>query len=113
MLQLNDRDRLLWVPGALSVRQHFTARQKAEPMNLSFATVLFATIIAALIAMPTPAPLVTQAAPTVLAKADRLAVRPKNSSCAQQTWPNFETSCLRYTDDRQAVRAIRAVGEQS
>jgi hypothetical protein len=82
-------------------------------MNLSFATVLFAAIIAALIAMPTPAPMPTQAAPTALAKADRLAVQPKNASCAQQTWPNFEASCLRYTDDRQAVRAIRAIGKQS
>ena len=83
-------------------------------MNLSFATVLFAAIVAALIATPTPAPVRNQAAPTVLAKADRLAVLPEKSRCAQQTWPNFEASCLHYTDDRQAVRGIRnAAGNQS
>jgi hypothetical protein len=39
---------------------------------------------------------------------------PEKSRCAQQTWPNFEASCLHYTDDRQAIRGIRnAVGNQS
>ncbi|HEY4353981.1 MAG TPA: hypothetical protein VGN31_22335 [Paraburkholderia sp.] len=83
-------------------------------MNLSFATVLFAAIIATLIAMPTPAPLRTQTAPAILAKTDRLPMQPEKSFCAQQNWPNFDASCLRYTDDRQAIRGIRnAVGDQS
>jgi hypothetical protein len=80
-------------------------------MKLSFATVLFAAIVAALIAMPTPAPLPAKAATTVLAKADRLPIQTK-SFCSQQNWPNFDASCLRYTDDKQAVRGIRAVGDQ-
>jgi hypothetical protein len=82
-------------------------------MNLSFATVSFAAIVASLIAMPTPAPVPNQTAPAVLAKADRAPVQPVRSSCSQQNWPNFDASCLRYTDDKQAVGGIRAVGDQS
>ncbi len=79
-------------------------------MNLSIATVLFAAIVASLIAMPTPP---DQAAPVAVAKTDRLSIQPAGSRCAQQNWPNFDAACLRYTDDRQAVRGIRlAVGDQ-
>jgi hypothetical protein len=79
-------------------------------MKLTIATVLFAAIVASLIALPMPQ---EQAAPVVVAKTDRLAVQPAGSRCAQQNWPNFEASCLRYTDDRQAVRGVRvAVGDQ-
>jgi|HubBroStandDraft_5_1064220.scaffolds.fasta_scaffold08555_2 hypothetical protein len=82
-------------------------------MKLSFATVLLAAIIAALIAMPSAAPTSVKVATTVLAKADRLPVLPAQPSCAQENWPNFSAACLRYTDDKQAVRGIRAVGDQS
>jgi hypothetical protein len=81
-------------------------------MRLSFATVLFAAIIAALIAMPAATPTPAKVATTVLAKADRLPIQTK-SFCSQQNWPNFDASCLRYTDDKQAIRGIRAVGDQS
>jgi hypothetical protein len=81
-------------------------------MNLSFATVLFAAIIAALVAMPTPAPSPAKATTTVLAKTDRLPVHQAKPSCSEQNWPNFDAACLRYTDDKQAVRGIRAVGDQ-
>ena len=93
--------------------QHFTPCRKAPLMNLSFATVLFAAIVAALIALPTRAPPPETIATAVLAKADRLPSRLARPFCSQQNWPNFEPSCLRYTDDRQAVRSIRAVGDQS
>jgi hypothetical protein len=82
-------------------------------MNLSFATVLFAAIIASLIAMPTPALLPAKTATTVLAKADRLPFQQAKPFCSQQNWPNFDASCLRYTDDKQPVGGIRAVGDQS
>jgi hypothetical protein len=75
-------------------------------MNFTVATVLFAAIVAALIAMP------EQVTPTVLAKADRLPVQSAQPFCSQQNWPNFSASCLRYTDDKQAVTGIRPVGEQ-
>jgi hypothetical protein len=81
-------------------------------MRLSFATVLFAAIVAALIAMPTATPTPVKVATTVLAKADRLPIQTK-SFCSQQNWPNFDASCLRYTDNKQVIRGIRAVGDQS
>ena len=81
-------------------------------MNLSFATVLFAAIVAALIAMA-PTPPSEKIAHNGLAKADRLPSPLVKPFCSQQNWPNFDPSCLRYTDDRQAVGGIRAVGDQS
>jgi hypothetical protein len=79
-------------------------------MNLSIATVSFAAIVAFLIAMPTSQ---DQTVPVAVAKTDRLSIQPGGSRCAQQNWPNFDAACLRYTDDRQAVRGIRfAVGDQ-
>jgi hypothetical protein len=81
-------------------------------MNSSFATVLFAAIIAALIALPTPGPLPAETAPAVLARVDRLPIQPPGSYCSQQVWPNIAASCLRYTNDKQAVRGIRAIGDQ-
>jgi hypothetical protein len=82
-------------------------------MKLSFATVLFSAIIATLIAMPSATPTPVKVTTTVLAKADRLPVQPVRPSCAQENWPNFSAACLRDTDDKQAVRGIRAVGDQS
>jgi hypothetical protein len=80
-------------------------------MNLSFATVLFAAIIAALIALPAPDPRPDQTVPA--ANADRLATRSPESPCAQQNWPNFDTACLRYLNRDQAPRETRAAGSQS
>ena len=82
-------------------------------MNLSFATVLFAAIVAGLIAVPVPTPAPAKTATTVLAKADRLPSPLAKPSCSQQNWPNFDAACLRYTDGRQVVGGIRAVGDQS
>jgi hypothetical protein len=82
-------------------------------MNLSFATVLFAAIIAALIAMPAPAPLPDQTIPTATANTDRLLSRSTDSPCAQQNWPNFDAACLRYLNGKRAPRDIRTVGDQS
>ncbi len=76
-------------------------------MKLSIATMLFAAIVASLIAMPTPR---NQAPAVVIAKTDRASLQPAGSRCAQQNWPNFEASCLRYTDDKQAVRGVRVAG---
>ena len=41
----------------------------------------------------------------VLAKSDRLDIRP---DCGTQSWPNFETKCLR-TSDRRQVQEARLV----
>ncbi len=80
-------------------------------MNLSVATVVFAAIVAALIAMPAPAPQPEQAAPAV--NADRLATRSSDSPCAQQNWPNFDAACLRYLNRNQEQREARAANGQS
>ncbi len=80
-------------------------------MNLSVATVVFAAIVAALIAMPAPTPGPEQAAPA--AKADRPATRSSESPCAQQNWPNFDTACLRYLNRNQQQREARAANGQS
>jgi len=82
-------------------------------MNLSVATVLFAAIVAALIALPAPTPLPDQTVPAATANTDRLATRSADSPCAQQNWPNFDAACLRYMNRKQAPRQIRAVGDQS
>jgi hypothetical protein len=79
-------------------------------MNLSFATVLFAAIIATLIAMPVPAPRPDQTAPN--ANTGQLATPQAESPCARQNWPNYDGACLRYINGKQAPREIRAVGDQ-
>jgi hypothetical protein len=80
-------------------------------MNLSVATVVFAAIIAALIAMPAPTPQTEQTAPA--ASADRPATRSSVSPCAQQNWPNFDTACLRYLNRNQEQREARGANGQS
>jgi hypothetical protein len=80
-------------------------------MNATAATVLFAAIVASLIAMPAPAPQ-PRAATAVQVKADRVAAPPDASICARQNWPNFDAACLRYSDGKQPARNIRAVGDQ-
>jgi hypothetical protein len=80
-------------------------------MNATAATVLFAAIIASLIALPMPTPH-RQAETVAPVKADRIAAQPAASPCAQQNWPNFDSVCLRYSDGKQPTRNIRAVGDQ-
>jgi hypothetical protein len=80
-------------------------------MNATAATVLFAAIVASLIAMPATAPQ-PRTATVVQAKADRVAAQPEASICARQNWPNFDAACLRYSDGKQPARNIRAVGDQ-
>jgi hypothetical protein len=82
-------------------------------MNLSVATVLFAAIIAALIAMPAPAPLPDQTIPTATANTERLTGKSADSPCAQQNWPNFDAACLSYLNGKRVPREIRTVGDQS
>ena len=80
-------------------------------MNATAATVLFAAIIASLIAMPTPAPQ-PRTATVVQVKTDPVAAQPEAPICARQNWPNFDAACLRYSEGAQPVRNIRAVGDQ-
>jgi hypothetical protein len=65
-------------------------------MIKAISAVAVATLVAAALAvLPGFAPEVEAGVPHVLAKGDRLDVRPIGRDCSQQAWPNFEASCLR------------------
>jgi hypothetical protein len=71
------------------------------------AIAIAAFVAAALTVLPGFAPQVEASVPPVLAKGDRLDIRPV--ACAQQAWPNFEASCLRAGRSRMSVREARLV----
>jgi hypothetical protein len=73
------------------------------------AVAVAAFIAAALTVLPGFAPQVEASVPRVLAKADRLDIRPAANSCSQQTWPNFDASCLRKAGGQATVREARLV----
>jgi hypothetical protein len=65
-------------------------------MIKAFSAMLFAAFVAGVLALlPGFAPEVEASVPRVLAKGDRLDIRPLGRDCSQQAWPNFEVSCLR------------------
>ena len=65
---------------------------------------------AAMAILPGFAPQVEASVPRPLAKADRLDIRPIGHDCSQQTWPNFDASCLRSSGSRTTtVREARLV----
>jgi len=68
-----------------------------------------ACVAGAFTVLPGFAPKVEASVPRPLAKADRLDVRPIGRDCSQQSWPNFEASCLRNVSSRAAVREARLV----
>jgi hypothetical protein len=68
-----------------------------------------ACVAAALAILPGFAPQVEASVPRPLAKSDRLDIRPVNHDCAQQNWPNFDSSCLRKVGSRTTVREARLV----
>jgi len=45
----------------------------------------------------------------VLAKSDRLAVRPPPQNCFKQTWPDFTTACLRNSGSDVKIVEARLV----
>ena len=73
------------------------------------AVAVAAFIAAALTVLPGFAPQVEASTPRVLAKADRLDIRPVGKDCSQQAWPNFEASCLRAAGSKSMVREARLV----
>ena len=70
------------------------------------AVAIAAMIAAGLTFVPAFVPQVEASAPQVLAKADRLDIRP---DCSQQAWPNFEASCLRAAGSKALIRQARLV----
>jgi len=73
------------------------------------AVAVAAFIAAALTVLPGFAPQVEASTPQPLAKADRLDIRPVGKDCSQQSWPNFEASCLRAAGSKSTVREARLV----
>jgi len=74
------------------------------------AIAIAAFVAAALTILPGFAPQVEASVPHVLAKADRLDIRPIGRDCSQQAWPNFETSCLRVAGTKtMVIREARQV----
>jgi hypothetical protein len=74
------------------------------------AIAIAAFVAAALTILPGFAPQVEASVPHVLAKADRLDIRPIGRDCSQQAWPNFETSCLRVAGTKtMVIREARLV----
>ena len=74
-----------------------------------FAVAVAAFVAAALTILPGFAPQVEASTPHVLAKGDRLDLRPVGRDCSQQAWPNFEASCLRSAVTKTSVREVRFV----
>jgi hypothetical protein len=68
-----------------------------------------AIVAAALSVLPGFAPQVEASTPPALAKSDRLDIRPVGRDCSEQTWPNFEASCLRHAVTRTTVQQARLV----
>ena len=68
-----------------------------------------AFIAAAMTVLPGFAPQVEASTPHVLAKGDRLDVRPVGRDCSQQAWPNFKASCLRAAGTKTTVMQARLV----
>jgi hypothetical protein len=75
------------------------------------ALAVFMLLGALVIALPGFAPQVEAGETMVLAKADRLEVRPGGLNCRQQVWPNFDESCLRRGESGGPVREARLVTE--
>jgi hypothetical protein len=63
----------------------------------------------AAIALPGFAPKARTGEVAVLAKADRLDVRPDASNCSIQAWPDFAAHCLRNADSGAKVLEVRLV----
>lgn len=68
-----------------------------------------ALVAAAFSVLPGFAPRVEASVPQALGKGDRLDIRPVGRGCSQQTWPNFEASCLRVAGSRTTIREARLV----
>lgn len=73
------------------------------------AIAIAACVAAALAVLPGFAPEVEASVEPPLAKADRLDIRTVGHDCSQQTWPNFEASCLRTAGVKGSHGTVREV----
>jgi hypothetical protein len=70
---------------------------------------IFALLGGSVIALTSFAQQVEASEPAALTKGDTLDTRTAPVNCSQQTWPNFETSCLRNGASGTKVREARLV----
>jgi hypothetical protein len=84
-------------------------RQGTVMIKALSAIAIAAFAAAALTILPGFAPQVEASVPQVLAKGDRLDVRPVGRDCSQQAWPNFEAACLRAVGTNAVIRQARLV----
>ena len=76
-------------------------------MIKALSAVAVASIVAAgLTLLPAFTAQVEASVPQVLAKGDRLDI---HRGCAEQSWPNFDASCLRSADRKGSVQQARVV----
>ncbi len=73
------------------------------------AVAIAAFVAAALTVLPGFAPQVEASVPQALTKSDRLDIRTVGRDCSQQSWPNFEASCLRAAGKNTVVRVARLI----
>jgi hypothetical protein len=73
------------------------------------AVAIAAFVAAALTVLPGFAPKVEASVPPALAKADRLDIHTVGAGCSQQSWPNFEASCLHVAGSKTMIRQARLV----
>lgn len=79
-------------------------------MIKTFSAIAIASLVAAaLTVLPGFAPQVEASTPVALAKADRLETRTAGRDCSQQSWPNFDASCLRIAGSNNMIREARLV----
>jgi len=79
-------------------------------MIKALSVIAVAAVIAAVLALlPLFTTEVAASTPHVLAKGDRLDVRPVGRACSVHAWPNFEASCLRRIGSKTQVIEVRLV----
>jgi hypothetical protein len=82
-------------------------QEQGTVMIKALSAVAAAAVVASAVSLlPAFTPQVEASVPPVLAKGDRLDI---HGDCGQQSWPNFDASCLRASDNDGSVRQVRVV----
>jgi hypothetical protein len=63
----------------------------------------------AVVALPMLAPQVKASEVAALTRSDRLPVRSVRRDCSQEVWPNFQTSCLRSSENGMNIGEARLI----
>jgi len=88
---------------------NWSHNQQPQMIKSIAALAIFGLLGAAVVALPGFAPQLEASETSVLAKGDRLDIRPIARNCLQQVWPNFNASCLRSGESGATVGEARLV----